>query len=539
MSSLRQHFPFFKHHPELIYLDSAATAQVPEEVIDAIAAYYSQSKVNIHRGAYQLADQTTSDFEQVREKVAAFIGANSSEQIVLTSGTTESLNIVANGLDDKLLEGDEIILAEASHHASIVPWVALAQRRHLTIRWVPLLNNGCSDWSQLAHLVSPRTRLIIIPHGSNVTGELVDVKTLLAELPSRVISVVDGAQAICHSAVNVTDLNCDFYAFSGHKLYGPTGVGVLYAKSHWFEQLSPLIRGGEMIQSVTKDAVSYRRGYAKFEAGTANISGVLGLGAAIDWCNRHLTPEVFEYEALLAKSCLQQLSTLSGIEVVSFHPDGIPLLLFRHRQISTQDLAIALDRYKICCRAGMHCAMPAHQALNSAGAIRVSFAAYNTDQDVSQFIACLIKAIDILSEGPPSTFQDNEHLNQVKALVNLRDWDEKYRQILRMAKALPDGAGQLRHPQHKVEGCETNVWLVCYHGNHQWHFEADADSKVIRGLLYILLAPLQYQSSSVISAFDGKAWLDELGIGRFLSASRHNGLAAVLRVIQSKVIELA
>ncbi|MFC6440006.1 aminotransferase class V-fold PLP-dependent enzyme [Bowmanella sp. JS7-9] len=531
MSHLRTQFPFFRQHPELVYFDSAATAQVPQTVVDAITDYYIRAKVNVHRSGYRLASQLTDRFEQVRSDVATYINAPSARQIVFTYGTTDGFNLLAQALSSRLKAGDEIILTEAEHHANLVPWQQLAHKLGLVLRWIPVDKHGAIQWQQLDSLLSQRTRLVCFAHASNTLGAYAPIKTLVAKIHAvGALCIVDGAQAIAHCQVDVQAMDCDAYLFSGHKLYGPTGVGVLYAREGLLDDAAVYRSGGEMVQQVAKSHSEFQPMPLKYEAGTPNISAVLGLGAAIAWCRDNLTDAIFAHEQQIYRDLRQGLSARAGIELVGEDTDGVPLILFKSAQLHPQDLALALDAQNICVRTGKHCAMVLHDALHSDGLVRLSVAAYNNRQDVERFFSALDRALTIEDDDMALP---TAQLPELDELRSAKGWENKYRQIMLLGKQLPKIPTEQQSPDSLIEGCESPVYLLAAERSGRWQFQADSPSKIIRGLLMVILLPLQQQPREAINEFDVDAYLHELGVAHFLSQSRQNGLRAVIERLKT------
>lgn len=390
--SVRGEFPVLSRRigdRPLVYLDSAASAQKPEAVIASMTDLMRRSYANVHRGLHTLANETTELYENARKKVAEFIGASEAE-IVFTRGATEALNLVAAGLGQGLGEGDEVLLTEMEHHANIVPWHFLRERKGVVLRFAPLLPDGALDMEALGRLITPRTRVISVVHMSNVLGTVNPVRRI-ADLArsAGAVSVVDACQSVVHGPLDVRALGADFIAFSGHKLYGPTGIGVLWGRPERLEALPPWQGGGEMIDRVDFDSVTYAGPPLKFEAGTPPIVEAVGLGAAVDWLSRLDRDAVADHEAALYRRAAEGLSGVNGIRILGEAAGKGAVLSFTVEGAHAHDIAQLLDRYGVAVRAGTHCAEPLMRRLGVSSSVRASFALYNTHQEVDAFLDAL------------------------------------------------------------------------------------------------------------------------------------------------------
>ncbi|NLE82989.1 MAG: cysteine desulfurase [Chloroflexi bacterium] len=393
--STRADFPILKQTINglpLVYLDNAATTHKPQSVIDAISRYYSTMNANIHRGNHTLAVQATQAYEDVRKKVATFINAPSSSQVVFTRGTTESINLVAYSFGQAFVKpGDEIIVSQLEHHSNYVPWLLMCQRQGAVFRVLPFDENSELDLQALEKLLNKKTRLVAVNHVSNTLGTVNPVEEIIRIAHAAKVPVlVDGAQAIQHLAHDVQALDADFYAFSGHKMYAPMGVGVLYGKKEWLEQLPPFQSGGEMIDEVTPDSVTFNVLPYKFEAGTPNVADVIGLGAAIDYLNQFNSAELQSYEDELLEYGLGLLRAIPGLTVYGNPRQRSAILPFNIEGIQHYDLGTLLDTKGIAVRTGQHCTQPIMDALHIAGTVRASLAIYNSRDDLD----ALAKGID-------------------------------------------------------------------------------------------------------------------------------------------------
>jgi cysteine desulfurase/selenocysteine lyase len=373
----------------LVYLDSAASAQKPEAVIGAMSDLMRNSYANVHRGLHTLANETTELYENARKKVANFIQATESE-IVFTRGATEALNLVAAGLGRSLSAGDEVLLTEMEHHANIVPWHFLRERQGVVLRFAPLLPDGALNMEALEHLITPRTRVVSVVHMSNVLGTVNPVQRI-SELctAAGAVLVVDACQSVVHAPLNVHELGADFVAFSGHKLYGPTGIGVLWGRSERLEALPPWQGGGEMIDRVDFDRITYADPPLRFEAGTPPIVEAVGLGAAVDWLSAQDRQAIHAHEAALYERARKGVASINGLRILGEAEGKGAILSFTLEGAHAHDIAQLLDRYGVAVRAGTHCAEPLMRRLGVSSSVRASFALYNTTQEVDVFLEAL------------------------------------------------------------------------------------------------------------------------------------------------------
>ena len=400
VEQIRSQFPILSREVNgkpLVYLDSAASAQKPDAVIDAMSDQMRTAYSNVHRGLHTLANETTHAMETARAEVANFINAESVDEIVFTKGATEGINLVANGMVDRIKPGDEIVLSIIEHHANIVPWHFLRERHGAVLKWVGLNDDGSLDMEALEEAIGGRTILVALTHMSNVLGTLTDAKRIVSLAHAAGAEVLlDGCQAIVHERVDVRDLGCDYYVFSGHKLYGPSGVGVLYGRREALEKLRPYQGGGEMIETVTKEVVTYNDVPHRFEAGTPPIIEIIGLGAAIRWINSTDRDAVTAHEKALYERAYHNLKSMNSLRLHGEAPEKGAILTFSVDGLHPHDIAQILDKYGVAIRAGHHCAQPLMNHLGVTATARASFAIYNTVDDVDRFSDALAKAIRML-----------------------------------------------------------------------------------------------------------------------------------------------
>jgi cysteine desulfurase / selenocysteine lyase len=398
VATARAQFPILArqvHGRPLVYLDSAASAQKPEAVITAMADAMRGSYANVHRGLHALANETTDAFEAARSAAASFINAASPDTIVFTKGATQAINIVAGGLD--IAPGDEIVLSVMEHHSNIVPWHFLRERKGAVLRWLDIGEDGEIDLAALDALISPRTRIVALTHMSNVLGVMTPAAQAIEIAHAKGVPVLlDGCQAVVHGAVDVQTLDADFYAFSSHKLYGPTGIGVLYGKPERLAALAPFEGGGEMIETVSRDRVTYNAPPHRFEAGTPPIIEAIGLKAAIDWLSSQDRAAIGRHEHALRDQLMGGMRGLNWIRLYGQAPEKGAIVAFNIEGAHPHDVAQIVDRHGVAIRAGHHCAQPLMARLGVTATARASLALYNTAEEVDVFLDALVKARKML-----------------------------------------------------------------------------------------------------------------------------------------------
>lgn len=396
VAKVREEFPILErqvHGKSLVYLDSAASSQKPWTVIEAMSRVMESSYSNVHRGLHSLANETTEAYEAARRSVAKLIHAGSVDEIIFTKGATEAINLVAASFGQRLVEGDEIILSVMEHHANIVPWHFLRQSKGVVLKFVPVLDDGQLDMEAYRALLSPRTRLVSLSHMSNVLGTVNPAAEIVAIAHAQGVPVLlDGCQAVVHETLDVQALDADFYVFSGHKLYGPTGIGVLYGKAEMLASMPPYQGGGEMIGSVALETITYADPPHRFEAGTPAIIEVIGLGAAIDWLMAQDRDAIAAHEHALYARAYEAVRDIKGLRVLGTAPGKGAMLSFTIDGVHAHDLAQILDRYGVAVRAGTHCAEPLMTRFGVTSSARASFALYNTIEEVDMFVDALIRA---------------------------------------------------------------------------------------------------------------------------------------------------
>ena len=391
INSIREDFPILKskiNNHDLIYFDNAATTQKPDSVIKAISNYYEKYNSNIHRGVHSLAEIATNEFEKSRKKIKEFINAKSEKEIIFTRGTTEGINLISSSLGKyKFSEGDEIVISEMEHHSNIVPWQMLAKEKKLKLSTINVSEEGEIDLNDFKNIISSKTKLVSLVHISNTLGSINPINEVVEICNSNnIISVIDGAQASAHSIIDVQKINCDFYVLSAHKMYGPTGVGVVYGKEKLLEEMPPYMGGGEMIKDVKFSGTSYNDLPYKFEAGTPNIGDVIGFKEAINYIENLGKDQIIKYEDKLRDYAKKKLSSIDGFRVVGNSKNKIGIFSFTIEDFHYYDLGLLLDAKGIAVRTGHHCTQPLMDKYNLDGTARVSLALYNTEEEVDFFV---------------------------------------------------------------------------------------------------------------------------------------------------------
>ncbi len=399
---IRSDFPILScqiNSKPLVYFDNAATSQKPRQVIETVDRYYREYNSNIHRGVHTLSEKATTAYEQSRKKVSSYINAQSIRQIIFTRGTTECINLIAQSYGRSMLKaGDEIIVSEMEHHSNIVPWQILCEQVGTVLRVIPINDDGELNLEEYHNLLGQKTKLVSIGHVSNALGTINPVKMIIEQAHEHgAVTILDGAQAAPHCLVDVQDINCDFYCFSSHKLYGPTGIGVLYGKQHLLEDMPPYQGGGDMIRTVTFNKTTYNDLPYKFEAGTPNIAGVIGLGAAIDYVNTIGLIAIAEYEHYLLEYATNAASTIKDLKLIGTAAQKAAILSFVIDDIHPHDIGTILDHDGVAIRTGHHCAMPVMDRFGIPATARASFSFYNTTEEIDKLIVGIEHAKEVFS----------------------------------------------------------------------------------------------------------------------------------------------
>ena len=400
MQKYRDDFPLLSERHNIIYLDNAATTQKPRQTLDALIKYYERDNSNVHRGIHELSEVATQAYEHARDVVCRYVNASHRNEIIWTRGTTESINLVSNSYGRKVLtSSSNVVISEMEHHSNIVPWQLACSQSGSELRAARVTARGELDFDHLASLIDENTKIVAVAHVSNALGTvnpIAEIARLVHEVGG--ILVVDGAQGIVHGEVDVQRLNCDFYAFSGHKVYGPTGIGVLYGRRELLEKMPPWQGGGEMIKEVTLQRTTYQDLPYRFEAGTPDISGAIGLQTALEYVTEIGISKIVEHEAGLLRLTTELMQSMNGVRIVGEAPEKAPLVSFLVEGSHPHDIGMLLDQQGVAVRTGHHCAMPLMQALQIPGTVRASFALYNSEDDVYRLIAAVQKAQQLVAD---------------------------------------------------------------------------------------------------------------------------------------------
>ncbi len=541
----------------LVYLDNAASAQKPMAVIDAVADYYRFKHANIHRGAYRLSQEATRLYEAARERVARFIGADEAAECLFTRGTTESINLVAaTWCRANLKPGDEIVLSELEHHSNIVPWQMAAELTGARIRVIPIDDRGALRMEDYLRLLSRRTRLVSVNQVSNALGTVNPVAEIIAAAHEvGALVLIDGAQWVAHGHTDVRALDADFYAFSGHKLYGPTGIGVLYGKRRLLDAMPPYQGGGDMIERVTFERTTYADLPNKYEAGTPHIAGAIGLGVAIEWLEEMGLDRVAAHESLLLRHTTERLSAIPGVQILGTAPRkaGAVSWIVNDPPVATLDIGTQLDLEGICIRTGHHCCQPLMDRLGVGSTARASFGVYNTLEEIDRLADALAAIVERAratratapSAGSPETAvaypgavadSPESAAAEIQELFDcLPDWTMRYQQIIDLGQRLPPIPAAFKTQANSVSGCQSQVHLAARvrPGTADTiEFLADSDAEIVSGLIALLQQLFSGQRASAILAFDAPKFFAQLGLDQHLSLTRRNGLAAMLQRIR-------
>jgi cysteine desulfurase/selenocysteine lyase len=401
VNKIRNDFPILKRKVNgcpFIYFDNAATSQKPSKVIASITDYYENYNSNIHRGVHTVSQEATDAYENARKKIQKHFNAKYSEEIILTSGTTHSINLVANGFTSLLNGNDEILISELEHHSNIVPWQMMCEKNGAKLKVIPLKDNGELDYESFLKKLSKKTKVVFVNHVSNALGTINPIKKIISESHKQGAAVlIDGAQASSHLKADLQDLNVDFYTTSAHKLCGPTGIGMLYGKKEWLEKLPPYQGGGEMISEVTFKKTTYAELPNKFEAGTPNIVGAIGFGNALDYLNEIGFEKIESYETELLDYATARLKSIPNLKIYGEAKNKTSVISFNIGELHSYDLGTILDKYGIAVRTGQHCAQPVMDFFGISGTVRASFSFYNTKEEIDYFYESLKKAVAMLS----------------------------------------------------------------------------------------------------------------------------------------------
>lgn len=563
---LREDFPILLqrvHGKPLVYFDNAATSQKPRVVIETLRHYYEADNANVHRGVHVLSERATEAYEEARTKVHKFIGSNCLREIIFTRGTTEAINLVAQTFGRMNVHaGDEVVVTELEHHSNIVPWQMLCWEKKAHLRVVPITDAGEMRLDEYERLLTPRTRMVAVSHVSNALGTVLPVEEMIALARRRGIPVlVDGAQAVPHQHVDVQALGCDFYAFSGHKVYGPTGIGVLYGKARHLELMPPWQGGGDMISSVSFAKTTWNELPYKFEAGTPNIADAIGLCAALEYVEEIGQDAIAAHEKQLLDHASERLRAIPGVRIVGTAAQKAAVLSFvvENPALASLDVGTRLDLDGIAVRTGHHCCQPLMDRLGVSSTARASFALYNTLEEVDAFAAALGKIIAVargksamvnlptaakpaLSFAPAAAASPDRAADEVAEVFDvMEDWTDRYQYLIELGTKLPPMPAELKTDATRVRGCQSTVHMFARRkpGTADvLEFLADSDADIVRGELALLERIYSGQPARAVLDFDMPAFMRRLGLEKNLTWQRRNGLAEMTKRILTCAAEL-
>jgi cysteine desulfurase/selenocysteine lyase len=580
--AVRAQFPILATKSQakpLVYLDNGATTQKPRAVIDAVRNYYESQNANIHRGVYELSQTATTLYERARLAVQGFVNAAHSEEIIFTRGTTESINLVAHAWGRKFLKpGDEVVVSAMEHHSNIVPWQMACEAAGAKLRAIPINDSGELVMTEYLRLLAGgRVKMVAVNHVSNSLGTVNPVKEM-AVLAHRAGAkvLVDGAQWVAHAPTDVRDLDCDFYAFSGHKLFGPTGIGVLYGRRELLDTMPPFMGGGDMIKSVSFEKTEYADLPNKFEAGTPNIAGAVGLGAAVEFVLSIGFDRFAKHEADLLAYATRRLGEVPGVRIIgtAARKAGVISFVVEDPPISSLDLGLALDAEGVAVRTGHHCCQPVMDRFGISSTTRLSIAMYNTAADIDVAVAALVKTVDaarakfrhgVTTAGavdsadaavPEGGVLDLDALAWPAAVAGspaaaadevaelfefLGERDARNIQLLEWGERLPHMPGGLKGEQTRVHGCMSTVHLFGRKRpgtDDTLDFLADSDAHIVRGLIAVLERLFAGQRARDVLAFDVEAFFNRIGLEQFVTVQRRNGLAGMVARIRALANEI-
>ncbi len=546
IAKIREDFPVLKRevngHP-LVYLDNAATTQKPQAVIDALDNYYSQYNSNVHRGIHRLSQEATDAYEAAREKVRLFLGARDIKEVIFTRGVTEGINLVAFSFGEKFVsEGDEILITEMEHHSNIVPWQLMCERKGATLQVVPINERGELRMDKLEEMLTERTKLLSVVHVSNALGSVNPIGEIVEMAHAKGAKVlVDGAQAAPHLPIDVQALDCDFYAISSHKVFGPTGIGALYGKRELLEEMPPYQGGGDMIELVSFERTTWNELPYKFEAGTPNIADGIAFGAALDYFRKLDSKALVDYENELLTYATESISDLPGIRFIGTAENKASVLGFVVDGIHAHDLGAILDMEGVAVRVGHHCAQPVMRHFEIPGSVRASFAFYNSREDVDRFSAALHKAVEIhkgddvakdrdIFDTSAETIQETQQ-RIVDKFSSYDNWEERYQAIIDLGQQLPPVPEEVKQEKFIVRGCQSTVYLKAEMEGDRVMFKAGSNAMIVNGLIAILLQVYSNRTTDEVVNTPPE-FIQKLGLSENLTQGRANGLAAMIEQIK-------
>ena len=553
VAALRREFPILattSRGKPLVYLDNAATTQKPRAVIGAITRYYERDNANIHRGVYELSQRATDQFERVRVSVQRLLNAPDPAEVIFVRGATEAINLVASSWGRANLQpGDVVLLSGFEHHSGIVPWQLACESTGATVVPIPISDRGELQVDEYARLLSTRrVRMVNLVHVSNSLGTVNDVRTLTSIAHEHgALVLIDGAQWVAHGPTDVRDIGCDFYVFSGHKLYGPTGIGVLWGRRELLESMPPFMGGGDMIERVTFEKTTYAPLPAKFEAGTPDIAGVVGLGAAIEFVQSLGLARVAETEAKLYRYAVEQIGAVPGVRIVgqAARRAGAISFVVEKPPMAAHDVATLLDLDGIAVRSGHHCTQPLMDRLGVPATVRASLAVYNTTEEIDALVVSLRKIVagaatarpvssdDVLRFPEPSAASVRAAADElIETFEFLGDNEQRQHFLLDLGKQIPPMPAALKNDQTRVHGCASVVHLFARRRDGRLDFLADSDAFIVRGLIGLLQKLFAGQRVEEIATFDVEALFRSLKLDQHITTQRRNGLAAMVERIR-------
>lgn len=564
---VRQDFPILRqqvHGQPLVYFDNAATTQKPRAVLDALQYYYSHDNANIHRAVHLLSERATRAYEEGRRKVCRFLGAAEPREIIFVRGATEGINLVAQSWGrTNLRAGDEIIVSAMEHHSNIVPWQILCEQTGAVLRVAPISDDGEFLLDEYEKLLNERTRFVSVVHISNSLGTIVPVRHVIELAHARGVPVLlDGAQSAPHLPIDVQELDCDFFVMSGHKVYGPTGIGVLYGKAALLERMPPYQGGGDMIKSVTFAKTTYAELPNKFEAGTPHIAGAIGLGAAVDYVQSVGREKIAAHEETLLRYATERMRAIRGVRLIGNAPHKAAVISFTIEDppIASFDIGTKLDLEGIAVRTGHHCCQPVMDRFNIPGTSRLSFAMYNTTAEIDVFLDALrgliadapkgSKEISIARDAAPTypsaraATPELAAAELIEAFDEFEEFPEERTNYLEkdLSRKIAPMPANYKTDANRVNGCMSKVHLHARLNagtSDVVEFLADSDSDTVKGLIYILQYIFSGQSAKAILAFDVDNFFARLRLNKFISTRRRNGLDAMVQRIRHFAATLA
>jgi cysteine desulfurase/selenocysteine lyase len=562
---VRDDFPILRrevHGQPLVYFDNAATTQKPRAVLDTLEQYYRHDNANIHRAVHLLSIEATRAHDEARKKVCRFLGAAEPREIIFVRGATEGINLVAHSWGrSNLRPGDEVLISTMEHHSNIVPWQILCEQTGAVLRVVPISNDGDFLLDEYKKLLGDRTRLVAVVHVSNSLGTIVPVRRVIELAHARGVPVLlDGAQSAPHMPIDVRELDCDFFVMSGHKVYGPTGIGVLYGKASLLERMPPYQGGGDMIKSVTFAKTTYADLPNKFEAGTPHIAGAIGLGAAIDYMQSVGRENIAAHESMLLRYATDKVRSIPGVRLIGDAPHKAAVLSFviEEPPIASLDIGTKLDLEGIAVRTGHHCCQPVMDRFNIPGTTRASFAMYNTTAEIDLFVDALRGIIsDAAARNQPAAQARGAEPAYPRASAAnpqaaadelaeefefLNDWADRYQYLIELGEAIPLMPDEFRTETNRVRGCQSTVFLWSRKRpgtTDVVEFLADSDADIVRGLIAVLERLFSGQKAGQVLVFDVEGFFARLGLDQHLTLGRRNGLSAMVQRIRNFAATLA